>query len=293
MLWSGSSDKTPRKTESQSNPSDSSDKDASPKNPPAKEPEQSRLDEALGRHAQATEPDDGSAYEAFVEGYAPDSTETNIRYAAYTTRIRTILLSTHRYVAYTSDIGESFRPVAHRNLVRTAYGISWLYILGDVGYEGYRSYLHNERVRHPAKELTERQQEITGLETKPDVSAAVVSGTVPPLQDYRTVMVQRAIFQSIASMGLPALTIHSIVRYSGRAMKDLRSKTVRTWAPIGLGLAIVPFLPALYDHPVENAVEWVFHKGFEMYGGKSYVGDAPSTGREKELGQKPGKKNSS
>lgn len=35
-------------------------------------------------------------------------------------------------------------------------------------------------------------------------------GNVPFLEDYRTVMVQRAIFQSLASMALPAFTIHSV-----------------------------------------------------------------------------------
>jgi fission process protein 1 len=100
-------------------------------------------------------------------------------------------------------------------------------------------------------------------------------------------MVQRAIFQSVASMGLPAFTIHSVVRYSGRAMKDMKNKMIRTWAPIGLGLAVVPFLPAMFDEPVENAVEWAFHKGFEMYGGKGAVGNAPATGREELLAKKP------
>ena len=112
---------------------------------------------------------------------------------------------------------------------------------------------------------------------------------VAPLEDYRTVMAQRAIFQSIASMGLPAFTIHSVVRYSGRALKDTKNKVIRTWGPIGLGLAIVPFLPTMFDKPVENAVEWVFHKGFEAYGGRAMVGDAPTVGREKELSKRPPK----
>lgn len=98
-------------------------------------------------------------------------------------------------------------------------------------------------------------------------------------------MVQRGIFQSIASMGLPAFTIHSIVRYSGRALKDSKNVRLRTYGPIGLGLAAVPALPFLFDHPVETAVEWVFHKGFETFGGKDAVGNAPSTGREKLLNQ--------
>lgn len=112
-------------------------------------------------------------------------------------------------------------------------------------------------------------------------------GTVSPLEDWRTVMVQRGIFQSVASMGLPAFTIHSLVRYSGVAMKNVKNTKLRTWAPIGLGLAVVPFLPTVFDKPVEHAVEWLFHKGFETLGGKQYVGDAPSTGRESLLNERP------
>lgn len=87
-------------------------------------------------------------------------------------------------------------------------------------------------------------------------------------------------------MGLPAFTIHSIVRYSGKALKNVKNTRIRTYGPIGLGLAAVPALPYLFDKPVEEAVEWVFHKGFETFGGKEAVGDAPSTGREQILEQK-------
>ncbi|CAK7213498.1 hypothetical protein SEUCBS140593_001875 [Sporothrix eucalyptigena] len=242
---------------------------------------------------------------------APESTSSNVRYAAYAARLRTILLSAHRYVAYTSDIGESFRPVAHPYLVRTAYGISWTYIIGDVSYEGYKAYLHNQRTINPNYKLTERQKRIAGVQDTEDMfqrstdkagktagtdttsSSALVTakpGVVTPLEDYRTVMLQRAIFQSIASMGLPAFTIHSVVRYSGRALKNVKNQTIRTWAPIGLGLAVVPMLPTLFDKPVENAVEYVFHKGFEKFGGKEAVGEAPVMGREKQLHQKPKEK---
>ena len=195
------------------------------------------------------------------------------------------MLSAHRYVAYTSDIGESFRPVAHPWLVRSAYGISWAYILGDVSYEGYKAYWQNQRKLNPQLVLTDKQQRATGLPGPVDATDAP-PGVVAPLEDYRTVMVQRGIFQSLASMGLPAFTIHSVVRYSGRALKGSKNTVVRTWVPIGLGLSVVPFLPALFDKPVENAVEWMFHKGFALYGGQAYVGDAPATGREASLAQK-------
>lgn len=64
-------------------------------------------------------------------------------------------------------------------------------------------------------------------------------------------------------MALPAFTIHSVVRYSGQAMKNVRNPRLRTWGPVGLGLAVVPALPYLFDEPVEKAVE----KGFEIVAG--------------------------
>lgn len=96
---------------------------------------------------------------------------------------------------------------------------------------------------------------------------------IAPIDDYRTVMAQRAIFQGVASMGLPAFTIHSIVKYSGRALKNNSNVRIRSYGPIGLGLAAVPFLPFIFDKPVEEAVEWTFHKGFSMAGGKHAVED--------------------
>lgn len=60
-------------------------------------------------------------------------------------------------------------------------------------------------------------------------------GHVPAIEDYRSVMAQRAVFQSVASMGLPAFTIHSIVRYSGRALKDVKNVRIRSYGPIGVG----------------------------------------------------------
>jgi len=190
-----------------------------------------------------------SLYGEIYDGKAPETTDTSLRYAAYASRFRTILLSAHRYVAYTSDIGESFRPIAHPNMVRAAYGVSWAYLLGDVGHEGYKAYLRNQRTLHP--ELVEaklpagsdKHQEtppgnVTSLGpniTNQSVSAEkVVPGRVPAIEDYRAVMVQRAVFQGIASMGLPAFTIHSIVRYSGQALKNVKNTRLRTWGPIGV-----------------------------------------------------------
>ncbi|KAF1998759.1 hypothetical protein P154DRAFT_523803 [Amniculicola lignicola CBS 123094] len=263
----------------------------------------------LPKELQDVVDDEEKLWELMYEGKSEDSTDTSLRYAAYASRIRTIMMSAHRYVAYTSDIGESFRPVAHPWLVRSAYGVSWLYLTGDVAHEGYKAYIRNQHVLHP--ELSEEK-----LKAKEDIDNAgnikgallrvgefgktigdgvkgamdgsvgggkgLVPGHVPAIEDYRSVMAQRAIFQGLASMGLPAFTIHSVVRYSGRALKNAKNKTIRTWAPIGLGLSIVPFLPFIFDEPVEKATEWIFHNAFRAIGGPEAVEGRPVTGN-KEL----------
>lgn len=185
-----------------------------------------------------------------------DSTDSPVRYAAYANRIRTILLSAHRYVAYTSDIGESFRPVAHPWLVRGAYGISWAYLIGDVSHEGYKAYLRNRQALAPLGEAYKNASDIsqdqiirgmatgniggplkgmTGDSQEKDTLMPWPAAEISLAEDYRMVMAKRAVFQSIASMGLPAFTIHSVVKYTGRAVKGAKNTMVRTWLPIGVG----------------------------------------------------------
>ncbi|KAI9741678.1 MAG: hypothetical protein M1834_000063 [Cirrosporium novae-zelandiae] len=244
--------------------------------------------EKLNKNLQKiVDEEDTKWWDRINEGTAADSTGTSFRYAAYATRIRTILLSAHRYVAYTSDIGESFRPVAHPWLVRGAYGVSWAYILGDVGYEGYKAYLRNQRILNPLsaphKDVPEPENSRPLTTSAPTAILSSQPLTIPLIEDYRVIMAQRATFQSIASMGLPAFTIHSIVRYSGRAMKSVKNVKLRTWGPIGLGLSAVPFLPYLFDKPVEEGIEWLFYNGARAWGGEDAVRGRSSTGRSEAL----------
>lgn len=120
-------------------------------------------------------------------------------------------------------------------LIRSAYGISWLYLTGDVLHEGYKAYIANQAMRRGGHEISDvpdflRPKALsTATTTAKDSSSDAVGPTTKPyltrdedrnvlkpvgkvgfLEDYRTVMVQRAAFQGLASMGLPALTIHSV-----------------------------------------------------------------------------------
>lgn len=141
------------------------------------------------------------------------------------------MLSAHRYVAYTSDIGESFRPVAHPYLVKGAYAVSWAYLIGDVSLEGWKAYKRNEKLLAPHHSEHTQALADGGPEKQAIMQTPV---KIPAIEDWRAVAAQRAIFQSVASMGLPAFTIHSIVRYSGQALKSAKNTKIRTWGPIGV-----------------------------------------------------------
>ncbi|TFK43236.1 mitochondrial 18 KDa protein-domain-containing protein [Crucibulum laeve] len=170
-----------------------------------------------------------------------DSTDSDIRYMAYGARLRTALRAGTRYIAYTSDVGEAFRPVVPPWVVTAAYGVSWLYLSGDVAYESYKAH---HRGPTPIEAANFSEPTRIGL-------AAV----------------QRATFQSIASMALPAFTIHTAVRQSKKAFAKVQSPRLRAWGPTVTGLAIVPVLPFLFDHPVEyvteHAFDWIRQKIIE------------------------------
>jgi len=59
------------------------------------------------------------------------------RYGAYAFLIARIGKSA-RFLAYSSDVGEAFRPVVPTSLVNASYGLAIGYCAYDVGYAGYQ-----------------------------------------------------------------------------------------------------------------------------------------------------------
>ena len=60
----------------------------------------------LPKELQDTLDHEDRFWDVLTSGNAGETTDSSVRYAAYASRLRTIMLSAHRYVAYTSDIGE-------------------------------------------------------------------------------------------------------------------------------------------------------------------------------------------
>lgn len=78
------------------------------------------------------------AIEKEVEDFATDVQEgkvdtldSNARYLGYLARAQRYIIQGSRYVAYTSDIGEAFRPVVPPSVVTAGYAVSWAYLIGD------------------------------------------------------------------------------------------------------------------------------------------------------------------
>ncbi|KAJ3359168.1 hypothetical protein HDU91_004995 [Kappamyces sp. JEL0680] len=146
-----------------------------------------------------------------------DSTDSVIRYMAYASRLTRF----SRYLAFTSDVGEAVRPIVSRGVVNLAYGISFGYVAWDIGYEAWKS---------------KKRQDPPSLTTR--------------------VVLERTAFQGLASLLLPAVTIHTIVAQSTKQFKRMAvHPTLLRWGPSALGLATLPALPIVFDEPVEHGME--------------------------------------
>mmetsp|Transcript_4067 Transcript_4067/g.7401 ORF Transcript_4067/g.7401 Transcript_4067/m.7401 type:complete len:219 (+) Transcript_4067:72-728(+) len=143
--------------------------------------------------------------------------EATARYLPYLARAKQLLISSTRYIAYSSDIGESLRPVLKPWHVNLSYGIAGGYVVCETD--------------------------------EASTNQAVVA-----------VCAHTAVFQFVASLALPAVIIHTVVR---QAQLAIDTPSVRRWprlfryGPSSLGLSIVPFLPLL-DPACEQAVDVLF-----------------------------------
>lgn len=106
--------------------------------------------------------------------------ETTARFAGYSA----VAARAFRYLAFTSDFGEALRPVVSARLVTGSYAVALGYCVADVGYEAYKHVQRNY--------ITEHHEH----------------------RSLAQVVVERATFQAVASLALPALLIHTTVDVS-------------------------------------------------------------------------------
>ena len=129
--------------------------------------------------------------------------EGPLRYVVYARRAVQAFLVKGRLIAYTSDVGESVRPVVPPSVVRLCYGITWAYVAVDVGYIGFEEHDKGS----------------------------------PPTTVARTV-VHTTTFQVIASVLVPSLIIHQAVHMAQQGCQRLPPGRVAMWLPSLVGAPV-------------------------------------------------------
>eukprot|EP00446_Apocalathium_sp_SHHI-4_P031920 CAMPEP_0177232030 /NCGR_PEP_ID=MMETSP0367-20130122/43090_1 /TAXON_ID=447022 ORGANISM="Scrippsiella hangoei-like, Strain SHHI-4" /NCGR_SAMPLE_ID=MMETSP0367 /ASSEMBLY_ACC=CAM_ASM_000362 /LENGTH=331 /DNA_ID=CAMNT_0018682619 /DNA_START=26 /DNA_END=1021 /DNA_ORIENTATION=+ len=142
--------------------------------------------------------------------------------ARYAGRVAQALLVKGRLLAYTSDLGESVRPVMPLWFVNCCYGLTFLYAGIGVTYETANAYME-------------------GLQNEMVLRACLHAAT----------------FQTLASIALPAVIIHQVVHVAQRQAHRLPAGPVAKFVPSLLGLCCIPLLPHV-DEPVEHVVDASF-----------------------------------
>jgi len=121
-----------------------------------------------------------------------------LRMAGYAARVSRLVGTAFskgvRYTAYTSDVGEAFRPVVPVSWVRAGYAISWTYVLTDVGLQ--------------VKWAKEKNQ------------------------DHVRAGIHAAVFQTFGSMLFPAMIIHTVVHQSEKVFH--RVGLHNRWFPVSV-----------------------------------------------------------
>mmetsp|Transcript_43359 Transcript_43359/g.92832 ORF Transcript_43359/g.92832 Transcript_43359/m.92832 type:complete len:354 (+) Transcript_43359:155-1216(+) len=155
----------------------------------------------------------------------PMSPEQVVRYAA---RGVQAFLAKGRLLAYTSDVGESFRPVMPLWFVNGCYGLTFLYVAVGIGYETGNEYLKGS----------------------------------PSDIVWRSFW-QASAFQSLASVIVPAAIIHKVVHTVQGQLHRLPPHPYVRWVPTAVALCCIPFLP-LVDEPVEHFLHEAFSAAWPL-----------------------------
>ncbi|GAB0088070.1 Mitochondrial 18 kDa protein [Sergentomyia squamirostris] len=133
-----------------------------------------------------------------------------------------------RYLGYTNEVGEAFRPLIKKIFVHLSYGIAVSYVCADAYDKSSKVY------KRPSGG------------TK---AAAITAGDV-------------LIWQLLASVIIPGFTINRICWGTGKLLKMAHQKgVVKKWIPTCVGLISIPAI----IHPIDNLVDVLMDKTYRAY----------------------------
>jgi len=131
-----------------------------------------------------------------------------------------------RFCGYANEIGESFRYVAPM-LYYPSYGVATAYVLGDVQDKARKTYAVEKKL-----------------------SPSIIVSSLDCL-----------LWQSLASVIVPGLTIKLAVNTSTAVLKKtVKNPSIVRWAPVALGLGLIPFIVHPIDHSVTVTMDHTIRK---------------------------------
>lgn len=136
-----------------------------------------------------------------------------------------------RYLGYTNELGEAFRPLISKALVNSSYVVATGYVIADTYSKASRVYQTPVALGGGAK------------------AATITAGDV-------------LLWQLLASVIIPGFTINRICWGTGKMLKQIRAaKTLRAFGPTAVGLASIP----LIIHPIDKLMDFVMDNTYRKY----------------------------
>ena len=136
-----------------------------------------------------------------------------------------------RYVGYSNEIGEAFRPIVPRFIVNYSYVIEFGYFIGDIFHKGHKAYHINKHDDNVYLKVSK-----AGAYT--------------------------IVWQFFASALIPALAINRIVWMMGKLTNRYsKNINVKKYIPTMIGLIVIPVMPLVLDPFVDK----IMKKSLERY----------------------------
>ena len=163
----------------------------------------------------------------YIKSLDKEEVEEDTRFVAYA-RVLGQVVRKARLLSYSSELGESVRPIAtNKWIVNGLYGISFGYVGVDITISTVEEYQKSKN--------------------RPD-------------QNKRAMIkcIDQSSFHSMASLLFPSIAIHSVVKYTDKGLnlavaRGLKLPGFARFLPSILGIASIPFI----IHPLDELADLV------------------------------------
>mmetsp|Transcript_14483 Transcript_14483/g.35093 ORF Transcript_14483/g.35093 Transcript_14483/m.35093 type:complete len:241 (+) Transcript_14483:105-827(+) len=169
-----------------------------------------------------------------------------------------------RYMGYANEVGESFR-YQFPGLVKPSYVVAFGYCLADAVTSGYQAY--NNETLELSNENSDSDSDSDSSGSNSGTYAATTATTNDTrMFDATVACADTLLWQSMASVAIPGLVIHQIVKWSRVGIQNtMISQTkqpafIMAWGPTMLGLASIPLIIKPIDFFVDELMDHTFRR---------------------------------